>query len=234
MICDATVAYVYPPKQRRDGLAVVSDDVRIRIRDVRSRAGQRPFRYEVTHETDHFVWRGSVGAKAVDNSRHSNLVADHDVMQRLPSTNRQERVVPGDFDRATRSRGDLETRLDAAVHPGGNLVRLDSAIRCKAVNLWYLPPDRVFDGQPLASLKVDNETITFNTLSHRRSSCDDDQVAVLESAGHAVQVVKSRRDPDDPLPALHLQRDPLHGRAQQVVQARQLSLIAVVRDAEHQ
>ncbi len=71
-------------------------------------------------------------------------------------------------------------------------------------------------------------------FSHRGSPRHDDQVRVLEPACHPVQVVESRRDPDDPLPALHLQRDPLHRGPQQVVEPHQLALVAVVGDAEHE
>src|SRR5437588_12618260 len=102
------------------------------------------------------------------------------------------------------------------------------------MNLRDLALDGFFDGQALPTKWIVEEAVTFEALSHSRSSRDDDQVAVLEPTRHPVQVVESRRDADDPLPALHLQRDPLHGWAEQVIEPGQLALVAVVRDAEHE
>src|SRR5258708_5573442 len=70
-------------------------------------------------------------------------------------------------------------------------------------------------------------------FSHRGTPRHDDQVRVLEPACHPVQIVESRRDPDDPLPALHLQGDPPHGRTQEVVELRELALVPVVSDTDH-
>src|SRR5450759_1569326 len=131
-------------------------------------------------------------------------------------------------------RGDLETRFYAAVDPFAYLVRLDRPIRREAERRRYTTPDCFLNGQSLPSSWVIDEAVVAEALSHRRPTRHDDQVRVLEPACHPVQVVESRRDPDDPLPALHLQRDPLHRGTQQVVKSHQLTLVAVVGDAEHE
>jgi len=46
--------------------------------------------------------------------------------------------------------------------------------------------------------------------------------------------VESRRNADHTLPALHLERYPLHRRTKQVIEPRQLALVAIVSDTEHQ
>src|SRR5216683_7229937 len=136
--------------------------------------------------------------------------------------------------RSTASGRHLETGFDTAIDPIADPVRLDRTIRAESEDLRQVALYGFFDGQTFTSRGVDNKAIILYTLSHGRSPRDDDQVRVLEPAGHPVQVVESGRDPHDPLAALHLQRDPLHRGTQQVVQAHQLALVAVVGDAEHE
>src|ERR1700693_4692513 len=138
------------------------------------------------------------------------------------------------LDRPSTTRRDLETRFDTAVDPLGDLIGLHCPVRCESKDLLLVLSNSFLYGQALTGFWVDNKTVMFYALPHRRPASHDDQVGVLEPARHPVQIVEPRRDPDDPLPALHLQRDPLHRRAQQVVQAHQLALVTIVGDAEHE
>ena len=138
------------------------------------------------------------------------------------------------LDRTAAASGDLEAWLYPTVNPGMYIARLDTSVRCKAMDLENLSMNRLFDGHPFARGWIVDESVASGALSHGRTSRDDDQVAVLEPARHPVQVVEARRDADDPLSALHLQRDPLHRGSEQVVEPRQLALVPVVGDAEHQ
>src|SRR5713101_2527847 len=119
-------------------------------------------------------------------------------------------MVPRDLHGASRSCHELETRLDPAIYPGRNMLRLDSPVPCKPQDTWNPALDVFLESYPSSSIWIVNQSVGTPALPHRRPARHDDQVRVLEPARHAVEVVEPRRHADDALPALHLQRDPLH------------------------
>src|SRR5229473_1921709 len=168
----------------------IGDDFGIGVRKTRGIAGQTALRDEVSKQPDPPKSPRGVLTKTVDDSRDSNRLADDHVVQWLPATYCQKRVVTRDFDRSTAARRHLETGLDTAIDPLADLVRPDRTIRAESEDLGQVALHGFFDRQTLASSKIDNKTIIFYTLSHSRSPCNDDQVRVLEPACHAVQVVE--------------------------------------------
>src|SRR5260370_7695457 len=91
-------------------------------------------------------------------------------MKRLPAICSQERMMASDLDRTARPRCDLEARLDAAVHPGVDFLRLHRSIPREPENRWHPLSYRRFDRQSLPCCGVDTDTITFYPLPHARSA----------------------------------------------------------------
>src|SRR5258708_26435915 len=118
--------------------------------------------------------------KRGDGGGDRNGFGDDDVVEGVPATYCQKRVVTGDFDRSTAAGRHLETGLDTAIDPLADLVRPDRTIRAESEDLGQVALPGFFDSQALPSCEIDNKTIILYTLSHRRSSRGHDQVPGLQ------------------------------------------------------
>src|SRR5205814_5599252 len=130
------------------GLVVkVTHKIWICIRETGSTSGEAALRDEVGEQPDPSELETGVGTETIDSAWDGDLVANHDVVQRLPAAHGQEWMVAGDLNKAARSCGHFETRFDAAVDPGGDSVGLDSTVPTEAVNTGDLSLDCLFDRQ---------------------------------------------------------------------------------------
>src|SRR5437879_2066896 len=135
-------------------------------------------------------------------------------------------MVPSDLNAATRSCDDLETWLDPTINPCCDLMGLHLPVQCEPIDTRKPALHVLLEGYAGSRIRIVNESVSPPALSHRRPARHDDQVRVLEPSRHPVEVVEPGRHPDHPLPALHLERDPLHRGTKQVVQLRKLALVA--------
>src|SRR5713101_7559058 len=173
-----------------DEAVEVRDDLWFRVGEARSCCGEATLGDEVSQQA-HFANRHRCVLTETPNpSRYRDSRTDRDLMERAPTFCGQERMMASNLDRTARPRRDLEARLDAAVHPGVDFLRLHRAIPREPENRWHPLSYRRFDRQPLPCCGIDNDTIIFYTLPHARSARNDDQVRVLEPTRHPVQVVK--------------------------------------------
>src|SRR5437867_8610320 len=172
--------------------------------------------------------------EAVSPAWNSDLVANHNLLEWLPAANGQEWMMSRNLDGTSAPGNHLETRFDSAVDPVGDINRLDPTVPSKSMDRSKPALNRLRNSHPLTGCRIVDKRGVAGALTHRGPARDDDQVAVFEPARHPVQVVETRRNPDYSLTALHEDRDPLHRRAEQVVQPRQLPLVPVVGDPEHQ
>ena len=75
----------YPPPSQV--LVKVTHKIRIGIREAGSTSGEAAFSDEIRQQPDLTEFNTGIGAETIDSSRDSDLVAGHDVVQRLPTTN---------------------------------------------------------------------------------------------------------------------------------------------------
>ena len=72
-------------KELSDLLVKVTHKIRIGIREAGSTSGEAAFSDEIRQQPDLTEFNTSIGAETIDSSWHRDLVANHDVMQRLPA-----------------------------------------------------------------------------------------------------------------------------------------------------
>src|SRR6266851_2400827 len=191
VVRDAAPAHLQRFEVLRDHMVEIGDDFWVRVGEAWSCPGKAPFGDEVSQQTHFAQLDRCVVAEAPYPSGHADARADCNVMKRSPPLCGQERMMASNLDRATSPGRDLEARLDAAVHPGVDFLRLHRPIPAEPENRWHLPSYRGFDRQPLPRRGVDNDTIILYTLPHARPARNDDQVRVLEPTRHPIQVVEA-------------------------------------------
>ena len=122
--------------------------------------------------------------------------------QLAPALEREQRVVGGRVDPAAEARAQPVDALDAAAQPGAHLARRAASGPGPTAATSTGSPrstarDHLVDPPPRAGRRVVDERGARQALAHARACGEDDQVAGLEAAGDAVEVLEAGRGAGD-------------------------------------
>src|SRR5215213_10747359 len=126
-------------------------------------------------------------------ARYSDVVADRQLAELAPSDDRKERMGNSGLDLTSEPRLDLENRLDAVIDistgPGPGELQVPGEGHQAALSAGV----DLFDGVDAAVVEQDLG-VRAQALAHRRSRGENDQVALVEARGEAVEVFEARLD----------------------------------------
>src|SRR5215213_10876850 len=126
-------------------------------------------------------------------ARYSDVVADRQLAELAPSDDRKERMGNSGLDLTSEPRLDLENRLDAVIDistgPGPGELQVPGKGHQAALSAGV----DLFDGVDAAVVEQDLG-VRAQALAHRRSRGENDQVALVEARGEAVEVFEARLD----------------------------------------
>ena len=129
-------------------------------------------------------------------SWHRDARAGLELTQLAPALEREERMVGGSVDTAAEARAEAVHALDAAAEPGAHRGDAELQVRPDGGDLHRLAPldrrDDLVHAAARARRRVVDERGAGQALAHAWARGEDDQVAGLEAAGDAVEVLEAR------------------------------------------
>src|ERR1700730_7729454 len=119
---------------------------RVCVSESRGRAGETAFCDEICEQADLAQRHGMVSTEARQHSRDCDSSANLDIVQGLPTFDRQERMVAGDLNHAASSRPDSEAGFDTTVDPRMDFTLLDRPIPGKTEDGRHSTLDSFLNG----------------------------------------------------------------------------------------
>jgi hypothetical protein len=182
---------------RGDDLLEVLDDKRVGIRELGGTVCQPALGDEVGEQAHQVNRPAFVAAKGRHFAWHGNGVSHRKVLQRNPPACSEEWMMACHLDFTTAVCMHTESRLHAAINPVGNGSRPHAALVRESKHNWLALAHAVFNGEPRTSKRIVNQRMGRQALPNARSGCQDDEIGLLQAAGHLVEIGEAGGDADD-------------------------------------